>query len=128
MNETEIVDFFMTHENESPITPSLQTLLADSRVAIAVSLFCPSISIRLRRVSQSLAGFFPDKKLAEILPSVFEQLGLFYSNPFTHCLNGDVESTWLMLVHGVDPHIVGQVCTFLRDRITLSRTAKHYYK
>jgi hypothetical protein len=98
------------HQNESAITPSIQTLLANSTVATTLSLFCPSIGIRLRRVSRSLTDFFPDEKLAEILPSVFEQLGLFYSNPFTHCINGDVESTWLMLVHGVDPHIVGQVC------------------
>ena len=50
-----------------------------------------------------------DSKLSEILPKTFEKLELFHSNPFTHCFSGDVESAWLMMVHGVDPRLVDHV-------------------
>lgn len=61
-------------------------------------------------MSKSLQDLFPDEKLSELLPSAFDKLGLIYSNPFLHCRNGDYESVWLMLVHGIDPHIADHVC------------------
>ena len=74
------------------------------------SLFCPSLSVRLRRVSATHANWFHDDLLSNLLPKTFEELGLHYSNPFSHCYYGDVESMWLMLVHGVDPQILDHVC------------------
>ena len=90
-------------------TPSLWSIIVDDTVLSVLCLFLPSLTIRLPRVSRAYADFFHDQKLADLLPSTFEKLGLFYSNPFLHCHNGDVESLWLMLVHGVDPCIVDQV-------------------
>ena len=52
---------------------------------------------------------FTDDVISELLPNLFEELGLYYSDPFSHCQLGDVESTWIMLVHGLDPNIVNQV-------------------
>lgn len=97
-------------ENQS--TKTLHSVLSNDAILETLCLFLPSITIRLRRVSHSLARYFHDEKLSEVLPAVFEKLGLFYSNPFEHCQNGDAESTWLMLVHGIDPQIISQVCEF----------------
>ena len=90
-------------------TPSLRSILSDDRIMIELCEFLPSIGIRLRRISQEYFDLFPDQRLAELLPATFEKLGLFYGNPFQYCQKGDAESVWLMLVHGVDPFITGQV-------------------
>ena len=94
-------------------TPSLWSIISDDTILSTLCLFLPSLTIRLRRVNRAHADFFHDQKLADLLPLTFEKLGLFYSNPFVHCHKGDVESVWLMLVHGVDPFIVDQVCFIL---------------
>jgi len=91
-------------------TPSLWSIISDDTSLSAICLFLPSLTIRLPRFNRAFAEFFDDPKLADLLPQTFEKLGLFYSNPFAHCHKGDIESMWLMLVHGVDPFIVDQVC------------------
>jgi hypothetical protein len=87
----------------------LVDIIQNQSIAENLCLFCPSLPIRLRRVSKRFMSYFPDEKLSELLPKTFESLGLYYGNPFTYCLKGDVESVWMMLVHGVDPRIVDQV-------------------
>jgi hypothetical protein len=94
-------------------TTSLWTLLRDETILSTLCLFLPSICIRLRRVAMKFLNFFHDERLAELLPSTFEKLGLFYTNPFEHCHNSHTESVWLMLVHGVDPCITDQVCPYV---------------
>lgn len=91
-------------------TNSLVKVLDNRRILETLCLLCPSLPVRLRRVSKLFSAYFSDEKLSELLPQTFEQLGLYYSNPFLHCHEGDVESAWLMLVHGVDPRITGPVC------------------
>jgi hypothetical protein len=91
-------------------TPSLLSIISDDRILIELCQFMPSVTIRLRRVSKRYLDFFHDGKLAQLLPATFEKLGLYYSNPFLHSRKGDVESVWLMLVHGVDPFLVDPVC------------------
>ena len=88
----------------------LSQVLANEGTQRALCLACPSIPVRLRRVSKVYSSIFSDDRLAELLPKVFEDLGLFNSNPFDHCHSGDVESLWLMLIHGVDPGIIDHVC------------------
>ena len=95
-------------------------LLEHSRILESLCSFCPSAPIRLQRLCSPLNEFFSDERLSEYLPKTFEELGLYYSNPFTHCRNGDTESLWLMLVHGVDPRIVDNVRLFGFHIILLS--------
>ena len=88
---------------------NLHEILALPKVQETLCLLCPSFPVRMRRSAKCFATVFPDEALAELLPKSFEVLGLYHGNPFTCCHNGDVESAWLMLVHGVDPRIVDHV-------------------
>lgn len=90
-------------------TSSFANLLGDKNILGCLSLYCPSLPIRLRRVNKGFLKYFGDENLSQLLPDTFEKLGLYYSNPFIHSLEGDVESVWLMMVHGVDPRITGHV-------------------
>lgn len=91
-------------------TLCLINLLQTPRILESLCNMCPSAPIRLQRLCKDMNAFFSDERLSEYLPKSFEQLGLYYSNPFLHSRSGDVESLWLMLVHGVDPRIVENVC------------------
>jgi hypothetical protein len=88
---------------------SLSRVLECPAVVETLCIFSPSFPVRVGRVSKALQSLFPDEKLSELLPNAFNKLGLIYSNPFHHCRNGDVESVWLMLVHGIDPLLVDHV-------------------
>jgi len=89
---------------------NLADIVLEPRIVKTLCLVCPSLPVRLRRVSKRFIECFSDERLTEILPQTFESLGLYYGNPFTYCHYGDVESVWMMLVHGVDSHIVDHVC------------------
>jgi len=87
----------------------LHEILVLPNVQEIICSLMPSFPIRLRRSAKLFDRIFPDQVLAELLPKSFESLAAYYGNPFTSFQNGDVESAWLMLVHGLDPRIVDNV-------------------
>ena len=104
--------------HEVLILPSVQETLCT---------LMPSFSIRLLRTAKSFSVIFSDETLAKLLPQAFESLVLNYGNPFTSFQNGDVESAWLMLIHGLDPRMVDHVCTPQNIHI-FSRPVNHFYR
>ena len=105
--------------HEVLILPSVQATLC---------ALMPSFAIRLLRTAKSFSGIFSDESLAKLLPQAFESLVLNYGNPFTSFHNGDVESAWLMLIHGLDPRIVDHVCNTIQIDHILPRPVNHFYR
>jgi len=100
---------------------NLHRVLSEYNIQETLLRLSPSLPVRLRRVGKCFSELFTDSLLTALLPKSFESLGLYRSNPFTLCQNGDVESIWLMLAYGIDPRITDSVCyilvinLFLRD-------------
>ena len=88
----------------------LHELMLLSSVRDVLFKCCPSLPARLRKVSKRFLNLFTEEFLRVQLPKTFDALELYHSNPFNCCRNGDVESTWLMLVHGLEPHSILEVC------------------
>lgn len=89
--------------------PLLLQILAQERVLRVLCLYLPSLPLRLARVNVQLYEKLNDDNIACILTEVFEELGMFQANPFDVARDGDLERIWLLLVHGVDSNIVGDV-------------------
>jgi ankyrin repeat protein len=80
----------------------LLDILNEDQVLAVLSLFLPSLSIRLSRCSRIYAEFFSEELLSGILPYVAEALDVQNANPFELAFHGDLERLWLMLVLGLD--------------------------
>jgi len=107
---------------------NLHEILAVPKVRETFCCLCPSFPVRLRRSAKSFNDVFSDEVLAEQFPKSFDALGLYDCNPFTSCQIGDVESTWMMLLHGLDLGIVDHVCRLLSSHVYYSRPENRFYK
>ena len=83
----------------------LLEVIHDEQILATLSVYLPSICIRLSRCSRKYMDFFSDEVLACVVPYVAEVLEVASANPFELAFLGDFERLWLQVVLGLDVRV-----------------------